>query len=93
MGRFKITNRTTINYAIKKYLDLLTPLEKDRKADINNQFKFEYNIDIIKKHKVKFIPKFTEKYINFQYKNYKEETLKLNLPHWQGNNKNQIFLN
>tara|TARA_R110001592_G_scaffold119991_3_gene323746 strand:- start:195 stop:1004 length:810 start_codon:yes stop_codon:yes gene_type:complete len=88
-----LTGPTTINYAIKKYLDLLTPLEKDRKADINNQFKFEYNIDIIKKHKVKFIPKFTEKYINFQYKNYKEETLKLNLPHWQGNNKNQIFLN
>ena len=44
-------------------------------------------------YKVKFIPFFTEKYINFQYKNYKDEVSKLNLPHWQGNNKSQIFLN
>jgi len=92
-GLKSLTGPTTINYAIKKHLNLLTSLEKNRKADINNQFKFDYNMSNLKGYKVKFISQFTEKYINFQYKNYKEEILKLNLPHWQGNNKNQIFLN
>ena len=88
-----LTGPTTINYAIKKHLNLLTSLEKNKKADINNQFKFNYDMSDLQGYKVKFIPFFTEKYINFQYKNYKDEVSKLNLPHWQGNNKSQIFLN
>ena len=47
----------------------------------------------LKGYKVKFIPNFTNDYINFQYKDYKNEILKLNLPHWQGDNETQIFLN
>ena len=92
-GLKTLTGPTTINYAIKKHLNLLTPEEKNRKADIGNQFKFDYNLSDLKGYKVKFIPNFTDDYINFQYKDYKNEILKLNLPHWEGDNENQIFLN
>ena len=87
-----LTGPTTINYAIKKYLNVLTDKEKSFLADIDNQYQFACGTYYLNELEVKFIPNFTEKYIKFQYEGYKEEIKKLNLSHWQDTTKS-IFLN
>ena len=87
-----LTGPTTLNYAIKQYLGLLTDKEKSFRADIDNQYHFKYGTYQLGGLEVNFIPNFIDKYIKFQYKGYKEEVNKLDLPHWQDANKG-IFIN